>query len=99
MNEAAWLSVLNTAGTELPPRSRDHDNNLALAALVPCETVNVPVLRSVAPQQPFGTLASPARSHYRRRANGSSDSLPALDTSAVDRPLFGINFLAFSFAL
>jgi len=34
-NEAAWLSVLNTTGTELPPRSRI--NNLALAILVPCQ--------------------------------------------------------------
>jgi hypothetical protein len=38
MNEAAWLSELNTAGTELPSSLPNYDDNFPLAALVPCET-------------------------------------------------------------
>ena len=34
MKTSAWPSVRNTAGTELPPRSRTIDDNLALAGLV-----------------------------------------------------------------
>jgi hypothetical protein len=37
INEAAWLSVLNTAGTELFP---EHDNNPALAVMVPRRAKN-----------------------------------------------------------
>jgi hypothetical protein len=35
--EAAWLSIVKAAGTELPPRS-DHTNNPASAVLVPGKT-------------------------------------------------------------
>jgi hypothetical protein len=35
--EAAWLSIVKAAGTELPPHS-DHGNNPASAVLVPGKT-------------------------------------------------------------
>jgi hypothetical protein len=72
MNEAVWLPVLNTAGTELPPRSRITTNNLAVAALVPSKATVAAVFFLVSPSDVAPEVAAIDLSFLAFAANNAA---------------------------